>query len=183
MHAAVEGIGDLGVNLAAKSSEAAERRLDMAAGATETIVEVEVTERGIEVVEPHQAHDAAAEPDAFGIAGRAVEGLGGFDEFVGLALVVLGGIGGLGRVTGGGFGLLILRVGVAALGKGVSGTDRPCKSGNKSGNGEMAQNRILKLKHPSTHKIPDVLPARGPRWLVVMPFKLVPNTAETPRET
>jgi len=41
----------------------------------------------------------------------------------------------------------------------------------------------LKLKHPSTHKIPDVLPARGPRWLVVMPFKLVPNTAETPRET
>ena len=182
MHAAVEGIGDLGVNLAAKSSEAAERRLDMAAGATESIVEVEVAERGIEIVEPHQAHDAAAEPDAFGIAGRAVEGLGGFDEFVGLALVVLGGIR-LRCIPGGGFGLLILGMGVAALGKGASGRDRPYKSGNKSGNGEMAQNRILKLKHPSTHKIPDVLPARGPRWLVVMPFKLVPNTAETPWET
>ena len=47
------------------------------------------------------------------------------------------------------------KLGVAALGKGVSGTDRPCKSGDKSGNGEMAQNRILKLKHPSTHKFPD----------------------------
>jgi hypothetical protein len=35
----------------------------------------------------------------------------------------------------------------------------------------MAQNRILKLKHPSTHKFPDVLPARDPRWLVVMPSK------------
>jgi hypothetical protein len=57
------------------------------------------------------------------------------------------------------------------LGQGASGTDRPCKSGNKSGNGEVAQNRILKLKHPSTHKIPDVLPARSPRWLVVMPSK------------
>jgi hypothetical protein len=170
VHTAVEGIGDLGVDLATKSRQAAERRLDVAAGATKTVIEVEVTKRGVEVVEPHQAHDAATEPDAFGIAGRAVEGLGGFDEFVGLALIVLGRIGGLGIAVGG-LGLLILGMGVAALGKSASGTDRPCKSCNKSGNGEMAQNRILKLKHPSTHKIPDVLPARGPRWLVVMPSK------------
>jgi hypothetical protein len=177
--AAVQRLGNLRVDLGAEPGQATERRLDVAAGATETVVEIEVAKCGVEVVEPHQAHDAAAEPDAFGIAGRAAEGLRGFDEFVGLALIFLGGIRGLGRIAGGGFGLLILGVSVAALGKGTSGADRPYKSDNKSGNGKMAQNRILKLKHPSTHKIPDVLPGRGPRWLVLMPSKWVPNAAET----
>ena len=62
----------------------------MAAGAAEPVVEIEVAEGGIEVVAPHQAHHAAAEPDAFRVSGRAVDGLGRLDEFVGLALVVLG---------------------------------------------------------------------------------------------
>ena len=81
----------------------------MAAGAAEPVVEIEVAEGGIEVVAPHQAHHAAAEPDAFGVSGRAVDGLGRLDEFVGLALVVLGGVGGIGgrRLAG-----LILGVGV-----------------------------------------------------------------------
>ncbi len=70
----------------------------MAAGAAETVVEIEVTKRGVEIVEPHQAHHAAAEPDAFGVSGRAVDGLRGLDEFVGLALIFLGGVGGLGRI-------------------------------------------------------------------------------------
>jgi hypothetical protein len=170
VHAAVKRICDLGIDLATKPRQTAERRLDVAARTPETVIEVEVTERGVEVIEPHQAHDAAAQPDAFGIARRAVEGLGGFDEFVGLALIVLGRIGRRGTAVSG-FGLLILGMGLAALGKSASGADRPCKSGNKSGNGKMAQNRILKLKHPSTHRFPDVLPARGPRWLVVMPSK------------
>jgi hypothetical protein len=43
----------------------------------------------------------------------------------------------------------------------------------------VAQNRILKLKHPSTHKIPDVLPAFGSRRPILMPFKWVSNAAET----
>ena len=60
----------------------------MAAGAAEPVVEIEVAEGGIEIVEPHQADDAPAEPDAFGIAGRTVDGLGRLGEFVGLALVV-----------------------------------------------------------------------------------------------
>ena len=93
MDAAVQASRHLGIDLAAKPGQAAERRLDVAAGAAEPVVEIEVAERGIEIVAPHQAHHAAAEPDAFRVAGRAVDGLRGLDEFVGLALVVLGGIG------------------------------------------------------------------------------------------
>ena len=68
----------------------------MAAGAAEPVVEIEMAKGGVEVVAPHQADHAAAEPDAFRVAGRAVDGLRGLDEFVGLALIVLGGIGGIG---------------------------------------------------------------------------------------
>ena len=36
----------------------------------------------------------------------------------------------------------------------------------------MAQNRILKLKHPSTHKFPDLfLPAASSDAAGLMPFK------------
>ena len=104
----------LSIDLSAEAGQAAEGRLDMAAGAAEPVVEVEVPERGVEVVAPHQADDAAAEPDAFGVAARAVDGLGRLDEFVGLALVVLVDVGGIGgrRLAG-----LILGIGGAALGK------------------------------------------------------------------
>ena len=119
----------------------------MAAGAAEPVVEVEVAERGIEVVPPHQADHAAAEPDAFGIAGRAVDGLRGLDEFVGLALVVLGGVGGIGgrRLAG------LVRGGRAALGENAARSDQE----GKACNGEMAQNRTFEIKHPSTHTFPD----------------------------
>jgi hypothetical protein len=43
------------VDLAAEAGQAAERRLDMAAGAAEPVVEVEMAEGGVEVVAPHQA--------------------------------------------------------------------------------------------------------------------------------
>ena len=101
VNAAVERLGHLGIDLAAKAGQAAEGRLDMAAGAAEPVVEIEVAKGGVEVVEPHQAHHAAAEPDAFGISGRAVDGLRGFDEFVGLALIVLGGVGGWAALAAG----------------------------------------------------------------------------------
>ena len=77
----------------AETRQAAEGRLDVAAGAAEAVVEIEMAEGGVEIVAPHQAHHAAAEPDAFRVAGRAVDGLRGLDEFVGLALAVLGRIG------------------------------------------------------------------------------------------
>jgi hypothetical protein len=45
----------------------------------------------------------------------------------------------------------------------------------------MAQNRMLKLKHPTTHKFPELLPACGqPRGAGLMPFKWVSNAAEIP---
>ena len=108
----VQGFRHLGVD-GAETHQAAEGRLDVAARAAEPIVEVEVTEGGVEVVAPHQANHAAAEPDAFRVPGRAIEYLLRLDEFVGLALVVLGrvrGIGG-GRLAG------LIRGRVAALGE------------------------------------------------------------------
>ena len=97
MDAAVQRVRDLGIDLAAKPGQATERRLDMAAGTAETVVQIEVTKGGIEVVEPHQTYDPATEPDAFGVSRRAIEDLGGFGELVGLVLVgFLGGVGRLG---------------------------------------------------------------------------------------
>src|SRR5206468_1149364 len=94
----------------------------------------------------------AAEPDAFGVAGRAADCLRGLDEFVGLALVFLGGVGGIGgrRLAG------LVRSGGTALG------ENPARS-NQEGNAcndEMAQNRTFEIKPTSTHTIPDWFPAR-----------------------
>ena len=52
----------------------------MAAGAAKAVIEIEMTEGGVEVVDPHQANHTSAEPDAFGIARRAADDLGGFGE-------------------------------------------------------------------------------------------------------
>ena len=144
MDAAVERVRDLGVDLTAKPGQAAERRLDMSAGAAETVVQIEVTKGGVEIVEPHQADDPAAEPDAFRVSGRAIDDLGRFGELVGLVLVgFLGGVGRLGRICRR-FAGLFLGVGVAALGDDGSGADQE----GKPGDGEVTQNRILKLEAP-----------------------------------
>lgn len=147
MNLVVQAPWHLVVDLPAKTGQAAEGRLDVAARAAESVIEVEVPERGIEVVTPHQAHHAAAEPDAFRIPARSIDGLRRLDEFVGLALVVLGRVGRIGSC-----GFLILGRGGAALGDGASDADQD----GKSGNGEVAKNRGLKLKHPPTHTYPDL---------------------------
>jgi hypothetical protein len=91
---------------------------------------------------------------------------------VGLALVILGDVGGGGRSRLAG----VLRTGIAALGEGAADADQE----GKSGNGEMAQNRTLKLKHPSTHRFPDLFSSRGqPGRAGLMPSKWVPNAAAT----
>ncbi len=122
MNPAVEGLGHLGIDLGAKPGQAAEGGLDVTAGTAEAVVEVEVPECGVDIVKPHQAHHPAAEPDAFRVASRAVDGLGSFGEFVGLALIVLGhvGRGRAGRRLAG----LVLALGIAALGGGASDTDQ-----------------------------------------------------------
>jgi len=140
MHTAVQGLGDLGIDLAAEAGQAAEGGLDVAAGAAEAVVEVEMTERGIEVVPPHQPHHASAEPDAFGVAGRAVDDLGGFGELVGAALVLGGVLGG--SVGGLGGGLALIGGGRAALGGGATETSQGQKRGDGQGGGELPQDRI-----------------------------------------
>ena len=122
----------------------------MAAGAAEPVVEVEMAEGSIEVVPPHQADYAAAEPDAFRVSGRAVDGLLGLDEFVGLALIVLGGVG---RIGGGSFAL-VLRGLVAALGERAANPDQE----GQARDGEMARKRNSWTRHPSTHTFPNLFP-------------------------
>src|SRR5262249_53945610 len=120
MDAVIEAPWHLVVDLAPEPGQAAEARLDMAARAAEAVIEVEMAEGSIEVVQPHQADHAAAEPDAFRIAGRAVNGLLGLDEFGRLALVFLDRIGRL-AVRG---VLLVLGGRAAALGEDAAGPDQ-----------------------------------------------------------
>jgi hypothetical protein len=127
-----------------------------------------MAKRRIEVVAPHQNHHPATEPDAFGVSGRTVDGLLGFDEFVGFALIVFRGFGRRGRIGRRRLAGLVLGPKVAALGDRASDTDQQCKPGN----GEVAQNRMSKLKHTSTHKFPDCfLPAASKDADRLMPFK------------
>ena len=153
MDAGVHVAGHLGIDDAdqSKAGQATERGLDMPAGAPEPIVEVEVPEGGIEVVMRNQNHGAAAEPDAFGVAGRAVDGLGRLGEFVGLALGILGGL------RGGGWLGLVVGMVFPALGEGTAAR----KQQDSNGNSEMPQKPELGLKHPPTHKFPDSPAAPG----------------------
>ena len=153
MDAAVERSRHLVVDLGAEPGQAAEGGLDMAARATEPVVEVEVAKRGVEVIQPHQADNATAEPDAFGVAGRAIDHLCRLDELVGLALVILVG---LGRIGGRWLaGLVGGRGGGAALGYGAANPDQE----REAGYGEVTQHRMFEFKHPSTHTFPDWFPA------------------------
>jgi hypothetical protein len=140
-----EAVWHLVVDLRAEPGQAAKGGLDVPARAAEAIIEVDMAKRRIEVIDPDQLHHPPPEPDAFGIAGWAVDGLRRFNELVGLALIFLGRIG---CIVGGRFALVL----VAALGKRAA-----CgKQQDQSGDGEMAQNRDLSLKH-ATHEFPDCI--------------------------
>ena len=93
---------------------------------------------GLKVIQPHQPDHPAAQPDAFGVAGGAVDGLLGLDEFGRLALIVLGGLGGL--AVEGVLALLVLGGRVAALGEGAA---HPQRKG-QSGNGEVTQDHTMR---------------------------------------
>jgi hypothetical protein len=162
----------------AKAHEAPERRLNVAAGAAEPVVQIEMAERGVEIVAPHQNHHAAAEPDAFRVSGRAIDRLRRLDEFIGLALTVLGRISRSSRICRGRLARLVLAAKVAALGEGASETDQQ----RESGCGNATHDRILKLEHPLTHKVPDFAAClRHTVARPLMPFKWVPIAAETHR--
>lgn len=154
MDAAVEAVCNFRIDQRSEFDKTAERRLHMTAGAAELVVEIEVTERGVEIVAPHQHHDAAAKPDAFGIASRTIDRLGRLDKFVGFLLAFTGNVGRRhGRICR---RLLILRANWAALGQRAANTQQQ----SKAWNGETTQNRRLEPEHQSTHKVPDKLAAR-----------------------
>jgi hypothetical protein len=148
MDAVIQALLHLVVDLGAKSGQAAESGLNVTTRAAETVVKIKVAKGGIEVVAPHQAHHAPAEPDAFGVTGRAVDGLGGLGEFVGLALVFFGGV--CRRLTG------LIRGRRPALGQRRANADHQ----GQSGKNEIAQHRKPTLKHPLTHKIPELVLAQ-----------------------
>ncbi|EJW11701.1 hypothetical protein A33M_2898 [Rhodovulum sp. PH10] len=102
---------DTGVDVAGlliqrtKSHDAPERILNVTAGTAESVVQIEMAKRRVEVVAPHQADHPLAEPDAFGIGGRPLQSLAGLDRLVGARLAL-----GLGRVGGAALRSLLLRL-------------------------------------------------------------------------
>jgi hypothetical protein len=153
MDAVVQALWHLVVDLRAEPSQAAKGGLDVSARAAKSVIQIEMPEGGVEIVAPHQANDAAAEPDAFRVSGGAVDDLRRFNEFIGLALAVLGSVG---RVARSRLARILGSWG-PALGQRVANTDQE----QESGNGEMAQNRILNPKHTATHNFLDFWPARA----------------------
>lgn len=151
MDPAIEGFGDLRIDGCAEPHHAAERGLDVAAGAAEPLVQVKMAERGVKVVAPHQANHAPSQPDAFRVSGRAVDGLRGFHELVGLALAFLG------RIAGGLFGSVVLSPEIAALRDCGPDSDKQCEGRN----GNSLKNGNSKPVTNPTHEIPDEWRATG----------------------
>jgi hypothetical protein len=131
----------------AKTDQASKCRLDVTAGAAEPVIQIEVTERGVQIVAPHQDDDAPAKPDAFRVSSRAAERLRRLNEFIGLALIVFCRVG---RSAGGRFAL-ILSAEIAALRNGAADTDQQ----RKSGRGKATHNPIAELRYSPAHKVPD----------------------------
>lgn len=145
LNAPLKGFGHLGIDCRAEPHHAAERGLDVTAGATESLVKIKMAERGIKVVAPHQADHAPAEPDTFRVSCRAVDRLRSFHELVGLALAVLG------CVAGSLLGGCVLRPEVAALSDGGPDPDKQ----SKGRNGDSLKNGNSKPGTNPTHEIPD----------------------------
>ena len=131
----------------AKARDTAECRLDVAARAAETVVQIEVTKSGIEIVPEHQADRPLAKPNALGIAGRPVDGLGRLGEFIDLVLGVL-------RCVRTGWRsrfVLIGRPEIAAL----SGGQSSPKQGDERKRGDTLEDSGRKTPDHSKHEVPE----------------------------
>lgn len=120
----------------------------MGARAAKAVGHFEVTECGVEISAKEEPNAPFPEPDAFGVAGRPVNGLCGLSVFVCLALVLITVLGSIGWCGCGGLAL----VRTAALGSGSADT----KEDREGGGGKVPQNCISKLK-PLTHEFPNSL--------------------------
>lgn len=117
----------------------------MTAGTAEAFIKIEMAERGIEVVAPHQADHAPSEPDAFRVSRGAVDRLRRFHELVGLALAIFG------RIRRGLLGSCVLGPEVTALSDGGPYPDKQ----SKCRNGDSLKNGNSKPGTNQTHEIPD----------------------------
>lgn len=81
----------------ALADDAAETDLNMLGRTAEAVIQLKVTERGVEVVLPHQADRAYAEPDTLAPSSGAGHGAGCLRYFVGAARSLLGGLALAGR--------------------------------------------------------------------------------------
>ena len=92
MDAGIEGVGRLLVLLVniALAHDAAETDLHVFARTAESIVQFEVTERGVEIVFPHQADGALAKPDTLASGSRTGHDAARLGDLVGPRRATLG---------------------------------------------------------------------------------------------
>jgi hypothetical protein len=90
----IERVGRLLILLidVALAHDAPETDLNMLGWTAEPIIQLKVTERGVEIVLPHQADCAYAEPDTFAPGRGAGHGAGRLRYFVGATGSILGGL-------------------------------------------------------------------------------------------
>lgn len=194
MDAAVQTIRNLVVDRAAKADETAESGLNVATRTAETIIEVEMTECGIQIISPHQAYHAPSEPDTFWIARRSIDCLGGFHELGGFALAVPGRCCGCFRRVWLLLLRLILGAQIATLGNRGSDSDQKRSTRHR----HTTHGHTAESGEKTTHKVPDQLPACptfistasaraevcqkapviAPGFVRLMPPKLVPIAAD-----
>src|SRR3954451_5418718 len=89
MHPPGERVRSLRIDVSLPD-EATEGRLDMAGWAAEAVVQIEMTESGIEIVAPEQADHPPAQPQTLRVGGRAAQQSLGLGKLVDLLLRVLG---------------------------------------------------------------------------------------------
>lgn len=90
----IERVGRLLILLidVALAYDASETDLNVLGRTAEPVIQLKVTERGVEVVLPHQADRADAQPDTFAPGRGAGHGAGRLRYFVGTAGRILGGL-------------------------------------------------------------------------------------------
>jgi hypothetical protein len=108
MDPAVETFWNFGIDVGALADKAAEGRLDVGGWTAKPVVKVKMAKGRIQIVPPHQADDAAAKPNAFGIAGGSIYQFRRLGEFIDL-LGFLGTFAGGALLAGLGVGILRLR--------------------------------------------------------------------------
>ncbi len=105
----------------------------MAAWTAEPVIQVEMAESRVEIVAPEQADHAAAEPNAFRIAGRSVDEALGFGKFVDLLRLFGGCPERAGAFWSGGFASRALSKGGRAAGE-RGGRKEPDAAHQSAGN-------------------------------------------------